>query len=77
MEENPRSVAFTDVLNDSTNFLPWAKETGTEQMPLLGTMVAGAGAGVLVGGPIGAAIGFFAPLVEWEEFRPKGSRQPR
>ena len=63
MEASPRSVAFRDVLDDPSNFLQWAKETGLEQIPLLGTMMAGGAAGFAVGGPIGMALGWFAPLV--------------
>gem|GEM_PF-2091162 len=63
MEENPRSAEFQDVLEDPAEFPQWAKEVGTENLPMMGTMVAGGGAGFLVGGPIGAVVGALAPLV--------------
>lgn len=57
LESEAEYAKRLDDIKDTGSFFDWAASTLGEQVPQLGSTIAGAGAGFLVGGPVGSIIG--------------------
>ena len=57
LESDAEYAKRLDDIKDTGSFFDWAASTLGEQVPQLGSTLAGAGAGFLVGGPVGSIIG--------------------